>query len=188
VHPSAYLFASTALSGEDVKGKRVVEVGAYDYNGSVREPVTALGPARYLATDAQDGPGVDLPVTAERLPAVLGYDSADVVISTEMLEHAVDWRGAVTGMARILAPGGLLVLTTRSAGFPFHPHPLDCQRFSVDQMEGIAEACGLEVLRCEPDPDPASPGVFLLARKPGAGWDGAGMAEGLAVVEPGPPR
>ena len=29
--------------------------------------------------------------------------------------------------------------------------------------------------------------VFLLAAKPGD-WDGAGMGEGLAAVEPGPPR
>ena len=54
-------------------------------------------------------------------------------------------------------------------------------------MDGIAEACGLVVLRLEPDPDPNQPGVFLLARKP-EDWDGVGMAEGLAVVEPGPPR
>ena len=187
MHPSAYEFASTALGPDDVKGKRVVEVGAYNYNGSVREPVTALGPASYVGTDAQDGPGVGLVCRAERLPAVLGENSADVVISTEMLEHAEAWRAAVTGMVRILAPGGLLVLTTRSAGFPYHPHPGDHWRFSVDQMDAIAEAAGLEVLELTPDPDPASPGVFLLARKP-EGWDGAGMADGLAVIEPGPPR
>jgi len=188
VHPSAFAFAANALTPDQVKGKRLVEAGAYDYNGSVRGVYEAMGPARYLGCDEQDGPGVDLPVPAERLPAVLGYDSADVVISTEMLEHALDWRGAVTGMMRILAPGGLLVLTTRSPGFPFHPHPVDCQRFSVDQMDAIAEACGLEVAVLGPDTDPGSPGVFLLARKPEQGWDEAGMAEGLAVVEPGPPR
>jgi SAM-dependent methyltransferase len=187
VHPSAYAFASTALSAEDVKGKRVVEVGAYDYNGSVRGPVTALGPESYLATDAQDGPGVDMPVAAERLPVVLGRDCADAVVSTEMLEHAEAWRPAVTGMVRILAPGGVLLLTARGPGFPYHPHPGDFQRFTVDHMDAIAEACGLEVIRLEPDPDPNSPGVFLLARKP-QGWDGEWMEAGLAVIEPGPPR
>jgi SAM-dependent methyltransferase len=124
---------------------------------------------------------------AEKLPDFLGEDSADVVISTEMLEHAEDWRAAVTGMVTVLAPGGLLLLTTRSTGFPYHPHPGDFWRYSVDQMDGIAAACGLEVIQLEHDPDPSQPGVFLLARKP-QGWDGSGMAEGLAVVEPGPPR
>jgi len=187
VHPSAYAFATRALTPEQVKGKRVVEVGAYDYNGSVRPHLESLDPESYTGTDMQPGPRVDLVCPAEKLPAALGEGAADVVISTEMLEHAEDWRGAVGGMARVLAPGGVLLLTARGPGFPYHPHPGDYQRFTVDHMDGIAEACGLEVLRLEADPDPASPGVFLLARKP-EDWDGAGMAEGLAVVEPGPPR
>jgi len=163
-------------------------VGSYDYNGSVRGVYEAMSPASYTGTDAQMGPGVDLACPAEKLPEVLGEASADVVISTEMLEHAEDWRGAVAGMARVLAPGGVLLLTARGPGFPYHPHPGDHWRFTVDLMDAIAEACGLDVLQLEPDPDPASPGVFLLARKPESGWDAAGMAEGLAVVEPGPPR
>jgi len=149
--------------------------------------IEAMAPASYLGTDAQPGPGVHLECPAEKLPEALGEASADVVICTEMLEHAEDWRAAVAGLVRVLAPGGLLVLTTRGPGFPYHPHPEDHWRFTVDQMDGIAEACGLDVARCEPDPDPASPGVFLLAARPGD-WDGAGMAEGLEAVEPGPPR
>jgi SAM-dependent methyltransferase len=187
VHPSAYEFATTALTGADVEGKRVLEAGAFNYNGTARHAIAALGPARYLGTDAQPGPGVDLVCPAEKLPEAFGEGTADVVLSTEMLEHAEDWRGAVTGMVTVLAPGGLLLLTTRGPGFPYHPHPGDFHRFTVDMMDGIAAAAGLEVLRLDPDPDPASPGVFLLARKP-EGWDGEGMAEGLAVVEPGPPR
>jgi SAM-dependent methyltransferase len=187
LHPSAYTFATRTLAEEDVRDKRVVEAGAYNYNGSARDALSVHGPASYLGTDAQPGPGVDLVYPAEKLPDVLGEDFADVLVSTEMLEHAEDWRGAVTGMVRTLAPGGLLLLTTRGPGFPYHPHPGDFHRFTVEQMDGIAAACGLEVLQLEPDPDPASPGVFLLARKP-EDWDGAGMAEGLAVVEPGPPR
>jgi SAM-dependent methyltransferase len=187
LHPTAYIWASRALTPADIRDRRVVEAGAYDYNGSVRSVYEAMGPASYAATDAQPGPGVDLVCPAEKLPEVLGEATADVVISTEMLEHAEDWRGAVAGIARVLAPGGVLLLTARGPGFPYHPHPGDFQRFTVDHMDGIAEACGLDVLQLEHDPDPASPGVFLLARKP-EGWDGAGMAEGLAVVEPGPPR
>lgn len=187
MHPSAYMFATRTLTPEQVKGKRVVEVGAYDYNGTARHAIVAFGPAQYIGTDMQPGPAVDLVCPAEKLPDVL-TDPADILLSLEMLEHAEDWRGAVTGMMGILAPGGVLLLTTRGPGFPFHPHPGDYHRFTVAQMAAIAGACGLEVVRCEPDPDPASPGVFLLARKPAEGWDGSGMAEGLAAVEPGPPR
>ena len=185
MHPSAYAFATTALGEADVKDKRVLEVGAYNYNGTARHALELLRPARYLSTDTQPGPGVDLVCAAEHLPESLGEGTADVVVTTEMLEHADAWRAAVTGIVRVLAPGGVLLLTTRSPGFPFHPHPGDFWRFTTGQMASIAAACGLEIIRCEPDPDPASPGVFLLARKSTDGWDGAGS---LAVIEPGPPR
>jgi SAM-dependent methyltransferase len=187
LHPSAYTFAAAALAGGEVAGKRVVEAGAYNYNGSVRAAYEVMGPASYTGTDAQPGPGVDVVCPAEKLPDLLGAGTADVVISTEMLEHAHDWRAAVAGMVTLLAPGGLLLLTTRGPGFPYHPHPGDYWRFTVDQIDAVCEACGLGLLRLEPDPDPGSPGVFLLACKP-PGWDGTGMMAGLAVVEPGPPR
>ena len=186
MHPTAYEFAAGALKPPDVEGARVVEAGAYDYNGSVRDAILAMVPLSYTGTDCQPGPGVDLVCPAEQLPAMLGEGAADVVISTEMLEHAEDWQAAMAGMVGVLAPGGLLLLTTRSEGFPYHPHPGDFWRYSLDLMRQIAAACGLDVVRLEPDAA-ASPGVFLLARKP-RDWDGAGMGAALAALEPGPPR
>lgn len=187
MHASAYAFATGALEPADVTGRRVVEAGSYNYNGSVRGFCETMRPRLYTGTDVQAGPGVDLVCDTAKLPAELGEGTADVVITTEMLEHAEDWRAAMTGIAHVLAPGGLLVLTTRSAGFPYHPHPGDFWRFSVDHMDAICEALSLEVVTLRPDDDPASPGVFLKARKPDD-WDGTGMAEGLALIEPGPPR
>lgn len=187
MHPSAMAFAVSALTAEDVAGKAVIEAGALDVNGSVRPHVEALGPYSYIATDMRDGHGVDMPLAAEELPArfaqVGGGGGFAVVISTEMLEHAADWQAAVRGMISVLAPGGVLVLTTRSEGFPFHPHPEDHWRFSVDAMGAIVKAAGLDAERLEADPDPASPGVFVKARKPPGwswpdvqdSWDSAGV-------------
>jgi SAM-dependent methyltransferase len=169
MHPSAYQFATTALTAADVAGKRVVEAGALDVNGSARPSIEALGPESYLGTDMRDGPRVDKVCLAEDLPFALGTGYAGVVVTTEMLEHAPDWAAAVRGMVLVLAPGGLLLLTTRGPGFPVHGYPDDHWRFTVDAMRQILETCGLDVLRCEPDPDPASPGVFALARRP-PGW------------------
>jgi SAM-dependent methyltransferase len=162
MHPSAYAWASTALTADEVKGAHVTEAGAYDVNGSVRGAVEAHGPASYTGTDISEGPGVDL----VRDAAKLDRDSAGVVISTEMLEHAEDWQAAMAGMIRALTPGGLLVLTTRSEGFPYHGYPDDHWRFSVEAMGQIMAAAGMDVLDLQADPDPASPGVFVKARKP----------------------
>jgi SAM-dependent methyltransferase len=180
MHPSAYAFAATALAEADVKGGRVVEAGGLNVNGSAREAIEKMGPASYLSTDMRDGAGVDQVCDAGCLAEELGRGAADVVISTEMLEHAGDWRAAVTGMTELLAPDGLLLLTARGPGFPLHGYPEDHWRFTVDTMTAILGACALEILRCEPDPDPASPGVLALARKP-AGWRRPRDLDGLLL-------
>jgi len=169
MHASAYAWACSALTADDVKGAHVIEAGAYDVNGSVRPHVQALSPASYTGTDMRPGPGVDLVCDAADLPGQLGLPGADVVVSTEMLEHAADWQAALTGMVRVLLPGGILVLTTRSEGFPLHGYPDDHWRFSVEAMGDIMTAAGMDVLDLRADPDPMSPGVFVKARKPD-GW------------------
>jgi SAM-dependent methyltransferase len=169
MHASAYQFGTTALDPAEVAGKDVIEAGAYDVNGSVRLPVESHRPATYTGTDMQAGPGVDVVCKAEDLPSAFGAESADVLISTEMLEHAEDWQAAMAGMIAVLRPGGVLLLTTRGPGFPRHGYPDDHWRFPVGVMQAILDAAALETDRCEPDPDPASPGVFVKARKP-EGW------------------
>ena len=186
MNPSVLAFVASALTAADVAGKRVVETGALDVNGSAREAVERLGPASYLGTDVQDGPGVDLVCTVFDLPSALGLASADVVVSTEMLEHVQDWRAAIRAMVAVLAPGGVLVLTTRSMGFPYHhPYPGDYWRFSVRAMGSIVKAAGLDVVRCEPDV-PEQPGVLMAARKPPCWDEPPSMDEELAAVVPGP--
>jgi len=186
MHPSAFAFASAALLPYQVTGKRIIETGAYNYNGTVRDVYAAMAPASYLGTDSQPGPGVVLVCPAEALPERLGHGCADVIISTEMLEHAEDWRGAMRGMVVALAPGGVLLLTARGPGFPYHPHPDDHWRFTVGVMDAVLAAAGLHVVRLEPDPDPNSPGVLVLAVKPD-GWTAPDMVA-LDKIEAGPPR
>jgi SAM-dependent methyltransferase len=183
-------FACSALTEADVRGQHVLEAGAFDVNGSVRGHVEGLGPASYMGTDMRLGPGVDVLCTAEELPSLFNVamvgPTKGVVISTEMLEHAADWQAAMHGMITALRPGGVLVLTTRSAGFPVHGYPDDHWRFPVESMRTILGAAGLTVERCEPDPDPASPGVFAKARKPD-GWTWPyGLEDAWAAVHVDP--
>lgn len=161
MHPSASDFVIGALGREDVEGRTILEVGALDVNGSVRPYITSLKPASYTGTDRRRGRRVDRQVAAEKLLTVFAPQSFDVVVCVETLEHIAPWRVALWTMAQVLRRGGLLVLTTRSPGFPRHEHPDDHWRWTVQEMRTL--------FRWWPDttvtPDPQYPGVFVRAVK-----------------------
>lgn len=154
-------FAKAHLSRSHVHCKHVIEIGAMNVNGSIRQSVAALGPASYLGIDIAPGPGVDEVCNVARLVARYGRDRFDVVICTEVLEHVRDWRGAVYNMKSVLRPGGVLLVTTRSRGFPYHGYPLDFWRFELSDFKVMFGDLEMEVL----EQDPEMPGVFLRARK-----------------------
>lgn len=157
-------FVERVLPIEKISGAKVLEVGACNVNGSVREFIEGHGPDMYVGVDQQKGPGVDLVADCENLVKHMGGDAWDIVISTEMLAHVDNWRVCMRQMAWAVAPGGLLLLTTRSPGFPYHPFPVDNWRFTTDNMQTIIDALRLDTLVIEDDKQ--EPGVFLLARKP----------------------
>lgn len=162
MHGSVYGFLETHASTTDIAGKRLLEVGALDVNGSPRRVLEPLGPAEYVGVDIRRGPKVDQICGAAELVVTFGSESFDVVVSTEMLEHAEDWRGAISNMKRVLVPGGLLLITTRSPGFPQHDHPGDYWRFTKeDAFEIFSDMKELVVIE-----DPLAPGIFVKARKP----------------------
>lgn len=158
-------FVQRVLKPEDVIRADVLEVGSYDVNGSVRPYIESCHPRTYLGVDAAPGPSVDRVVDCENLTGDVA-NQWDVVISTEMLEHVRDWQTCLEQMAQVTASEGLLLITTRSPGFPYHPFPEDHWRFTVDEMKQILVALEWDVITVEDDPGLGCPGVFALARKP----------------------
>ncbi len=161
--PEVLEWVAEVVRPADVAGVDVLEVGALDVNGSVRRTIERLGPRGYHGTDRERGPGVDEVVAAEHLNACFGPDRYGLVVCTEVLEHVEPWRAAVWNMMSVTAPGGLVVLTTRSPGFGRHDWPDDWWRFDQADVRWIWAGWAIEDLRA----DPGYPGVFLRARKPG---------------------
>ena len=155
-------FAERNLTAERVTGRRVLEVGSQNVNGSTRPFVERHDPAEYVGVDIAEGPGVDEICDVGDLTQRFGEAHFDLVVCTEVLEHVRDWRAALSNLKRVLAAGGTLLVTTRSIGFRYHGYPFDFWRFEPKDVETLMADMSLDLL----ETDASSPGVLFVATKP----------------------
>jgi len=108
------------------KGGKILEIGSRDVNGSVRQ----FFDGQYIGIDAEAGPGVDMVSSAHELHIYAG--TFDTVLCLEMLEHDPKPWLTRAEMYRVLKPGGTMVISVPTNGFPEHKYPLDCFRYLPD--------------------------------------------------------
>ena len=112
MHPEAWAFVQ-GLERHHVG--HVVELGSRNFNGSIR-PLFADA-LSYTGVDILPGYGVDVVADA----AAFSPDVwPDLIVCCETLEHTPRGQDIVSNAARILAPGGQLVVTC--ATDPRAPH------------------------------------------------------------------
>src|SRR5438046_8138594 len=157
------LFGFRSISASEVAGKRCLEIGSADRNGSLRPIIESYHPREYIGIDVEPGPGVDRVAEAGKIARVFGEETVALVVSTETLEHIRDWRGAVSNIKRVCKRGGVVLLTTRSIGFPYHAYPYDFWRYDPDDVRAIFS--DMKVVTLERDSE-ITPGVFAKIRKP----------------------
>jgi 2-polyprenyl-3-methyl-5-hydroxy-6-metoxy-1,4-benzoquinol methylase len=142
----------------DGRLQTIVDVGTAD--GLMLEKLhRSLGPLRYIGVDyslallrTTELDGVDK-LQADGMALPVGHGMADAVIATAIIEHVPDGRGLLRECARVLRPGGLIVITTpaplmeriatrvgllKDAG---HHETLDLRT-----LESMLKSCGFDVL------------------------------------------
>lgn len=93
----------------------VYDVGSLDVNGTNRY---LFFMPKYTGIDIVQGKNVDM--VGRAMDVLPGLPKAEIVISTEMLEHDATWRESLIAMYSALGEGGLLIIT--AAGEGRHEH------------------------------------------------------------------
>lgn len=145
MHPEVAHYCARWGTGAPGAG---LDIGGRDLNGNPRH----LWPkVTWTVLDLRPGPGVDIVADAADYTPTRSYD---VVLCTEVLEHAGRWADIVATCAKALAPGGLLVITCAGPGRAPHSgieatgiQPGEHYRnIPHTELAAVLETCGLEVL------------------------------------------
>ena len=95
---------------------------------------------------APDGAGI-VRGPLEAMPFAGG--SFDAVLCNAVLEHVVDAERAIRELARVVAPGGHIVVAVPFLQ-PYHPCPGDYRRYTADGLGQLGRRGGLEVVAILP--------------------------------------
>ena len=116
--------------------------------------------------------------------------TADMVTALDVIEHIEDDRSAVVEMARILKPGGVLVITVPAFQALWSDWDVSLhhfRRYRRPQLRQLLDSAGLEVLRCDYINVLAFPIVWVLRKW--RGWfPGSPNHGGLRAEEKIPPN
>ncbi len=124
---------------------RVIDVGC-----GLQPYRKLLGPrvTEYVGVDRR-GPLSYVDVEGDALSLPFADASFDSLMSTQVLEHVLDPRLALVNMARVLKPGGRIVLTAPGT-WPAHEVPYDFTRFTRWGLETMFEAAGFVDVKVSP--------------------------------------
>ena len=139
MHPSAmnnaaqFFDAYSASIPVGAGQPRVIDIGAQDVNGSLRQ-VTPPN-FEYVGLDFQEAKGVDM-LLEDPYILPLADASVDIVLSSSCFEHSEMFWVVFLEIMRVLKPTGLFYLNAPSAG-SFHRYPVDCWRFYPDSGRAL---------------------------------------------------
>lgn len=150
MHAECFQYVSQFATNDPIE---IIEIGSLDINGSSR--CLFPGATSYIGLDLQEGPGVDWIGDAATYQPDL---PVDLVICTEVLEHAANWRELIRVGASWLKTDGRMLITCAGYGRRKHSHHRDRRpladgehyaNLTPDEVADALRSSGLSLIDCE---------------------------------------
>jgi hypothetical protein len=116
MHWQAYQYITTvkSLLPEYFIGTSVLEIGAHDVNGGIRE---LFDTDKYVGVDLSAGEGVDVVISGHEYSSEILFD---VTISCECFEHNPFYQETLDNMIEHTSEDGLIIFSCATTGRPEH--------------------------------------------------------------------
>lgn len=135
MHDTAFRIGCRAMDiYSDLKTAKILEIGSYDVNGSLRD--NALPTTHYVGVDMEAGPGVDVVIQPGK-PLPFDDESFDFILASSVFEHDAAFWVTFVEMCRKAKMGGYVYINAPSNG-TFHRYPEDHWRFYPDSGLALA--------------------------------------------------
>ena len=145
MHDFAYRIGELVMrTYSDLPNAKILEVGALNINGCLRDAATST--THYAGLDLEAGPSVDFVITpGHDFP--VEDDSFDLVIASSVFAHDPRFWDTFVRMCRATRAGGHIYVNAPSNG-NVRRYPMDCWRFYPDAGLALVEHArseGLEI-------------------------------------------
>lgn len=115
--------------------------------GAPYRPLFASHVSKQLGVDLPENQSADLFFESGTGRVPLPDGSADIVFSTQVLEHVPSPEAYLAEARRIMKPEGLMILTTHGY-WMYHPSPTDYWRWTAEGLKLLLDRSGWEVIDC----------------------------------------
>lgn len=124
-------------------GKYVCDIGCGEQ--PLRLAIENLG-GKYLGVDITNNTKNNVDVIANIHNVPLPDNTFDVILCSEVLEHVMYIESAFNELARLLKPGGHIIITSPFA-YPLHEEPFDYVRITPYMIRECASAANLDIVQ-----------------------------------------
>lgn len=150
--PALFQWIKTYAETKNLLNSCVCEIGSRSAEGQEHMGMKKLFP-NHLGIDIKRGHGVDIVAdmtakpSSHRIAVHRAVRGADLVLCLETIEHVPRFWRLLSNVRHYSNPGAHLILSAPGIGFPFHPHPVDCYRFTAQGLRLLlADHWGIEAM------------------------------------------